>query len=131
MGASEQSLKKQTEEKDKMRKERDDRCFPVVEYIYELIVEKKPTLSMQEKDEVYRQYEETVSDVLKFAKESGLTSDELKYVARLVSSRTDLLMTTLEKSIEINVMDMHDKVYGKPVGHLTLDEIDKRLKGVV
>lgn len=131
MGASKKALKTQLEEKDKLRKERDDRCFPVVEYIYGLIVEKRPTLSMQDKDEVYRQYEEVVSEILNFAKEAGLTSDELKYAARLASSRTDLLMSTLEKSIELNVMDMHDKVYGKPVGHLTLDEIDKRLKGVV
>ena len=127
MSANQKAIKAQEKAREEKLKERDDKCIPVVEKIFDKIVEVRPTLRMNEKEEAMGEYSSCSSEILKIMLEADLTMSEFGYVTRLCSSRIELLMKTVEHGMEVNKMDMHEKVYGKPVEMMTMKEVDDYL----
>lgn len=128
MSASNEAFKAQQEEKGKLTKERNERCFPVADKVFELIAAKHPTFDGSDQDKVFKEYESTVSEALTVMRDAGLSVEEANYVIRLCTVRMELVKATVEKSLEINKGELLKKVFGKQLDKLTLTEMDEKLK---
>ena len=69
-------------------------------------------------------YDRTVKEILTVMRDSDLTMDEAQFVGKLCFARMQVLCSTIDKSLEISKMDAQERVFGKPLGHMTMKEMD-------
>jgi len=124
MSASKKAIKSQEEEKSQLRKERDERCLPFVDTLFEIINERRPSMNIDSKEKLFDEYSSVISEVLNAMKEADLTIDDVRYVVRLCKVRMDIIAEQVEHSINVSKYDFEEKNYGKPVEQLTLKALD-------
>jgi hypothetical protein len=127
MNASKEAFKKQEEEKGKLRKERDERCLPFVDKVFEIVNERRPSMNIDSKEKLFEEYSAVIKEVLESMKEADLTIDDVRYIVRLCKVRMDIITEQVEHSINVSKYDFEEKNYGKPAEQLTLKELDKVL----
>jgi len=110
--------------------ERDEKCLPIVEKVYDIINDKRPKVIMATSQEYEAEYDDTIKAVLKVMLDDGLTIGEVNYTLQLVQLRFDNVVKRTAKSVETSGQEMLVKLFGdRQYYDLPLSEVDAVLKG--
>lgn len=128
MSTPAKAQKNQEKEAERLCKERDERCVPVVDKVFELLDRLKPSVNPQDKGKFKDAYTEATAETLQLLQNADVTITDVKYIEQLCKTRLEMLFGTVDHSINMSGDMVIEKALGKEYNDMTLNDLDNWLK---
>lgn len=125
----EQQEKKRLE---KLSKDRDNKCEPIAEQILQIIASHKPPASITNNERDHQKmldaYTPIYAEITQLFLRKQVTLSEIEYTMSIVLSFFELTKQLIDRSNRKNLELAQNKLWGKEVLDLTLNDVDDILK---
>lgn len=125
-------LKNQKKADDKLSKERDARCEPMAAAMVQILAKANidPSITNLPEDHarMLEAYTPVYQEIMALALEKNLSVVDMHYVLSIFLSYFEFTKTLVERSLKHNLNLCEEKIWGKPINDLTLQDLDGILK---